>query len=68
MKEIFNWICNNQEWIFSGIGVSITIFVLSIFLKKNNGINQKAKSGNNSQITQVGHDYTIKNKDNEPES
>lgn len=53
------WIIDNKEWIFSGIGVFVLSVFLTIFAKKNNNrsINMKQKSGKNSTNIQIGRDY-----------
>ena len=48
MTEIFKWIANNKEWVFSGIGVLIISLIIGIIIKKNHTIIMKQKSGNNS--------------------
>ena len=58
MEEIIDWIIQNKEWIFSGIGV----FILGLFLSKKNVRNSfKAMFNFKSNITQIN----IENKDNE---
>ena len=60
MEEIIDWIIQNKEWVFSGIGV----FVLGLFLSKKNVRNSlKAMFNIKSNITQIN----IENKDNEEE-
>jgi len=53
------WIFENKEWLFSGIG----IFVLSVFgwlIRTINGqSSQNQKSGNNSNNIQVGKTLNI---------
>lgn len=56
-----NWLLENKEWIFSGIGVSIVIFILNnIFNKKH--YSQKQKGGNKSKNYQSGGNININNK------
>lgn len=50
---MINWILENKEWIFSGIGVMIITFVITLILnkKKENSISQNITNGeNNSQV------------------
>ncbi len=56
-----DWIIDNKEWIFSGIGVSVVVFVMSLFIKskKNNTLNQS--SGKNSINIQSANDINIGN-------
>lgn len=54
------WIINNIEWIFSGIGVFVITGIISLFIrKKNNGksIKMKQRSGSHSSNIQIGGDY-----------
>lgn len=53
---MLEWILNNKDWLFSGIGVSI-ISVLFIMFKKKGG--QNINSGNNSTNIQGGDDMNI---------
>ena len=55
------WIVQNKEWLFSGIGV---IFFGGFFgyvrkKKQNNGFSQKIKAGNLSNNIQGGKDVNI---------
>lgn len=59
---MLDWIYNNKEWLFSGIG----LFVISVILKKlrsqssgTERIKQIQKSGKNSTNIQSGQDITI---------
>jgi len=54
-----DWIVENKEWIFSGIGVFVLGFVISIFARKGKqkSIKMKQKSGSNSTNIQIGGDY-----------
>jgi len=54
------WIINNKEWIFSGIGVFIISLLLTKLFKKSHI--QKQKSGKNSTNYQASGDINIKNK------
>lgn len=63
MKEVTNviidWLSDNKEWVFSGIGVTIVVsiigFVFKIFKKKSKGksVQQNASFNFGSHITQV---------------
>lgn len=56
-----DWIVENKEWIFSGIGVFVLGLVISIFARKGKvkqkSIKMKQKSGSNSTNIQIGGDY-----------
>ncbi|MEZ8157625.1 hypothetical protein ACED66_15395 [Vibrio splendidus] len=53
-----NWLINNKEWIFSGVGVSAILFFISLF-KKNSNLKQVQKSGSNSNNYQAGGDIQV---------
>jgi hypothetical protein len=59
------WLSENKEWVFSGIGVvAITLllsFIIWIVKKKNteSGIIQNQTSGDNSKNYQSGNDIHI---------
>ncbi len=50
-----DFITNNYQWIFSGIGVSILGWMIAKKIKKKN-INQSIKYGSNN--IQIGGNYT----------
>jgi len=52
-----NWIIENKEWIFSGIGVFILAFILNLLFKKRKRNIMKQKSGSKSKNIQVGRDF-----------
>lgn len=58
MKEVFDWIIENKEWIFSGAGVAI----ISLFLSRKGARNYlKAMFNYKSNVTQIN----IEQKDDE---
>lgn len=60
-----NWLNENKEWIFSGIGVLLISWIFNIILKvmkKNNNKSTTQISGNNStQIINNEGNITINN-------
>lgn len=55
------WIIDNKEWIFSGVGISILSILIRLFTKrKTKNITMKQKSGANSTNIQIGGDYNAK--------
>jgi hypothetical protein len=58
---MMNWINENKEWIFRGVGVVIITFILNYFFK-DKSTSQKQKSGKKSNNYQSGKDITINNK------
>jgi len=56
-----NWIIENKEWVFSGIGVLIVSVIIGFFVQSRFGkkIAQKQKDGRNSTNIQVGGNINI---------
>lgn len=54
MDEIIDWIVQNKEWVFSGIGVAIITLILGFLFKKGSVRNYlKAMFNFKSNITQI---------------
>lgn len=53
------WVIDNAEWIFSGIGVFILSGIVALIIKnkKTKNIKMTQKSGANSTNIQIGGDY-----------
>lgn len=53
------WIIDNVEWIFSGIGVFVLSGIITLIIKNRKAkiITMKQKSGSNSTNIQIGGDY-----------
>jgi hypothetical protein len=56
-----NWINENMEWIFSGVGVAIITFIYNFFFQKK-PVSQKQNGGKKSKNYQAGNNITINNK------
>ncbi|MCO1669984.1 hypothetical protein FA459_10915 [Pseudomonas aeruginosa] len=54
---MLNYLIENKEWLFSGIGVAAISW---FFLKFKSSASMKQKSGNNSTNIQIGGDLKIK--------
>ncbi len=62
MDEIIDWIVQNKEWVFSGIGVAIITLILGFLFKKGSVRNYlKAMFNFKSNITQIN----IENREDE---
>ena len=57
------WLIDNKEWIFSGVGVVILSFIIRFFIKQQNDVKQSQKSGKNSTNYQAGGNMSIGKKD-----
>lgn len=53
------WLIDNKEWVFSGIGVLVISIVFGLFMKTRQTSIQKQKSGKNSQNYQAARDIKI---------
>lgn len=58
---MFNWILENKEWLFSGIGVLVITLILN-FIFRNRNAKQVQKGGKNSRNYQSGRNITINEK------
>ena len=64
MKDFIDWVIENKEWVFSGIGVAIITLILGFLFKKESVRNNlKAMFNFKSNITQIN----IENKEAEKE-
>jgi len=51
---MFNWIAENKEWVFSGLGVAIITIVVSFLVRSHNQSNsQRQSSGDHSTNIQM---------------
>lgn len=44
MNQTFDWIRNNSNWIFSGIGVAVLLLILDIFRNRKTKTKEKLKN------------------------
>lgn len=56
MDQAIEFMKNNYQWIFGGIGVAIIGWIILLFQKKHTSttIKQNQKGGDNSTNTQIG--------------
>ncbi len=53
-----NWLIENKQWIFSGVGIAIPLAIVSwVFSSRSS--KQKQKGGSNSTNIQIGGNLTI---------
>jgi hypothetical protein len=57
------WMIDNKEWLFSGIGVFIITVVISIFTSKKRSVKQTQTSGSHSKNYQSSGDINIGSND-----
>lgn len=55
MKDLLNWLNDNKEWIFSGIGITVLIIIGNIikflFFKKREAVNNTSNTNSNNTIS-----------------
>ncbi len=61
---VVNYIIDNKEWIFSGVGVAIISW---LFFGRSSNSSMNQKSGDNSTNIQVGSDFNINKKEKSSE-
>lgn len=54
-----DWIIENKEWLFSGVGISIIGLIYYLIVKNKRNKVQKQKAGKNSTNVQAGGDINI---------
>lgn len=64
-EELLNWVNDNKEWAFSGIGITILLAVCGVikflfFKKEKLSASQMQTSGKNSINIQIGGDYNAR--------
>lgn len=60
MKSIFDFILENKEWIFSGIGIAVISLFVSVFRRKSFRLYQRGGKG--STNIQVGGNISVNDK------
>ena len=62
MKKMIEWITNNKEWFFSGVGATIITLLFSFFFRDSNSTNKKISvKGNNESTVNIAGDNSIIN-------
>jgi len=54
------WLIENKEWVFSGIGVFALTLIVTVLRRKGNSYKQSQKGGDYSINIQSGKDTNIK--------
>lgn len=57
------WIIDNKEWVFSGIGVFVISLIAAVIFKGKKTASQTQKSGKNSKNYQAAGNINIGTKD-----
>ena len=70
MNEIVDWVVNNKEWLFSGVGIVVVAWIWRLFQKRKEGsVSQEIHAGDGSTNVQAGRDveFTAKSKGEDEE-
>lgn len=60
MEEIVDWIIKNKNWLFSGVGGVVVVWMLRLIFKKTFASStQTIRSGDSSTNVQAGRDVNI---------
>ncbi|MCP5250452.1 MAG: hypothetical protein R3E36_12370 [Nitrosomonas sp.] len=63
MEEFVAWVIKNKDWLFSGAGVVVVVWMLRFIFKKTfESSSQTIHSGNSSTNIQAGRDVNIRTK------
>lgn len=58
--EFVDWVVDNKQWLFSGVGIVVVAWVLRLILKKRYASSiQTIRSGDTSTNVQAGRDVRI---------
>ena len=62
MAKLGQWVLDNKEWLFSGIGGMLLIWIgRMLFNRRKAASSQRIRSGRNSTNLQAGRDIHLKN-------
>jgi len=70
LEKLISWIIDNKEWLFSGVGVVIVVWMVRFFYKKTySSSTQTIRSGDSSTNVLAGRDVSLvtKKKENDVE-
>lgn len=59
VSDALAWVLENKEWIFSGIGVAAIGWLFLLFKRRQNGLSQRQRSGDNSTNLHSGRDINL---------
>lgn len=64
IKDIVSYICDNKEWLFSGIGVSVVCIIIGLVVNKKRNAKKQNKQSSflnfGSNVTQTIENNTEK--------
>lgn len=60
MEDFVVWVIDNKQWLFSGVGLAVVVWVgRLIFKKRSASTTQNIRSGDNSTNIQAGGDINV---------
>jgi hypothetical protein len=59
LSDALTWVIDNKEWIFGGIGVAAIGWLFALFIRRQDGLSQRQRSGANSTNLQSGRDINL---------
>ena len=51
MREILNWLNENKEWVFSGIGITVLISLGNVIFRKKDDVNNTSNTNSNNSTS-----------------
>ncbi len=64
---MLDWLIQNKEWVFGGVGVAIITGVVGFLKRSSTGVNQSQHSGSNSTNVQSGRDVNLNKGSSKPD-
>lgn len=63
MDELIKWVMDNKEWLFSGIGIVVLVWIVrTIFKRRETNSAQSIQTGKDSINFQAGRDVNLNNR------
>jgi len=60
LEKFVAWVFDNKEWLFSGVGVVVAVWVMRLIFKKAYASStQTIRSGDSSANVQAGRDVNV---------
>ena len=59
LEELVAWVIDNKQWLFSGAGLMVIVWMGRLIFKKSVSSSQTIRSGDSSASIQAGRDVSI---------
>jgi len=64
VTKAWQWILDNKEWLFSGAGLVLVVWIGRLtFRRRKANTSQKIRSGKDSVNIQVGHNMNVRSEE-----